>query len=333
MNLVQKALEIGENLSNDKIIGYACTWLTWICNDLGRIDEALQYGTRAQEISKIVESDYYLYFKSLGGMAMCYWQLGDSKKSYKAGKELLEFGQRHGNIRSQTMGQMALGAACNLVGDLSGFINHFQEALDVSADMMYDIFGKTYLGMAYLLNDQIQEAAPHIEEVVKFTNEYEFDYAGMPAQLFLGTVMIAKGKMNQGLKMIEEAQQSFIKEERKYHIALTEYILGKIYFQIVEGSSSISPLSIAKNIGFLVKNVPFADKKADFHFNRAIEIAKEIGAKSVMGPVFLDWALLHKAKKRKEQAKECISKAIEIFEQCEADMYLKQANEALESLQ
>ena len=82
-----------------------------------------------------------------------------------------------------------------------------------------------------------------------------------------------------------------------------------------------------------MKNVPFADKKADSHFNNAIEVAKEIGAISISGPAYLDWGLLHKAKKRKEQARECISKAIELFEQCEADVYLKQANEALESIQ
>ena len=180
---------------------------------------------------------------------------------------------------------------------------------------MYDIVSKTFLGLAYLLNDQIQEAEPHLKEVVDFSKEYEFDWAGMPAQLFLGTAMIAKGNINQGFKMIDEAHQSFIREGRKYYIALTEYILGKIYSQIVEGSGSISPLSIARNIGFLVKNVPFADKKADAHFNKAIEIAKEIGAKSISGPAYLDWGLLHKAKKRKDQARECISKAIEFFEE------------------
>jgi class 3 adenylate cyclase/tetratricopeptide (TPR) repeat protein len=333
MTLLQKALEIGENLRNQKIIGYACTWLTWTCIDLSRFDEALQYGARAQEISKIVESDHYLYFKSLGGMVMCYWQLGDSKNVYKAGKELLEYGQRHANIRCQTMGHMALGGLYNLVGDYPRFINGFQKTLDVSADTMYDIVAKTFLGMAYLLNDQVQDAEPHLKEVVDFSKENEWDWIGMPARLFFGTVIIAKGNINQGFKMIDEAHQSFILEERKYYIALTEYTLGKIYSQIVEGSASISPLSIVRNIGFLVKNVPFADKKADAHFNKAIEIAKEIGAGSISGPAYLDWGLLHKAKKRKAQARKCISKAIELFKQCEADVYLKQANEALESLQ
>ena len=154
----------------------------------------------------------------------------------------------------------------------------------------------------------------------------------MPSRLFLGTAMIAQGNISQGFKMIDEAHQSFIRIEKRYYIALTEYTLGKIYSQIVEGSSSISPLSIARNIAFLVKNVPFADKKAASHFNRAIEIATEIGARSISGPAYLDWGLLHKAKKRKDQARECISKAIELFEKCDATVYLEKAKKALEPL-
>ena len=58
-----------------------------------------------------------------------------------------------------------------------------------------------------------------------------------------------------------------------------------------------------------------------------------MGAKIIMGGACLDLGLLYKAKKRKEQAKKFISKAVKLFEQCEADVYLKQAHEALESLQ
>ena len=149
-------------------------------------------------------------------MAMCYWQLGDSKKLYKIGKELLEYGQRHANIRCQTMGHMALGGVYGLVGDNSRFIACFHEAFDVSADTMYDITAKTFLGMAFLLNDQVQEAEPHLREVVDFSKEYEFDWIGMPAQLFLGTAIIAKGNINRGFKMIDEAHRSFIREGKKY---------------------------------------------------------------------------------------------------------------------
>ena len=88
-----------------------------------------------------------------------------------------------------------------------------------------------------------------------------------------------------------------------------------------------------RNIGFLIKNVPSAAKKAEFHFNKAIEVAMEIGAKAILGQVFLDLGLLHKAKKKTDKARKCISKAIEILEACEAIVYLKQAKEALASLE
>jgi tetratricopeptide (TPR) repeat protein len=90
---------------------------------------------------------------------------------------------------------------------------------------------------------------------------------------------------------------------------------------------------MAKNIGFLVKNVPLAGKKAEEHFNKAIEISKDIGAKFLLGSAYLDLGLLYRARKRADQARECISEAISIFQECEAEVYLKQANEALESLQ
>jgi tetratricopeptide (TPR) repeat protein len=89
---------------------------------------------------------------------------------------------------------------------------------------------------------------------------------------------------------------------------------------------------MAKNIGFLVKNVPFASKKAEKHFNKAIELFKEIGMKGYLGVAHLSLGLLYKASKRTDQARQCLLEAINLFQDCEAETYLKQANEALDSL-
>jgi tetratricopeptide (TPR) repeat protein len=108
--------------------------------------------------------------------------------------------------------------------------------------------------------------------------------------------------------------------------------MGKLYLQIVEGSAKVS-LSVAlKNIGFLVKNVPFAKQKATDNLKKTIEISEEIGAKGILGMAYLDLGLLHKAKGEKDKARECITTAIQLFEQCEAEVFLQQAKEALESL-
>ena len=68
------------------------------------------------------------------------------------------------------------------------------------------------------------------------------------------------------------------------------------------------------------------------NFNKAIEAAKEIGAKFLQGQAYLDLGRLHNAKGRSDQARDCFTEAAEILEVCESEVFLKQANEALASL-
>jgi hypothetical protein len=52
-----------------------------------------------------------------------------------------------------------------------------------------------------------------------------------------------------------------------------------------------------------------------------------------MGMAYHSLGLLHSVKGEKARARECLSTAIELFEQCELETYLKQAQEALASLE
>ena len=62
--------------------------------------------------------------------------------------------------------------------------------------------------------------------------------------------------------------------------ALSEYVLAKVYSQIAERSGPLSLSTMARNIGFLIKNVPFARKKAEEHFTRAIQVRKKSARKA-----------------------------------------------------
>ena len=107
-----KALKIGEEIEDRRLIGYACAWLTWTCDGLGLLEEAVAFGQRAQDISRSFESDPYLYFKSLGGLGYTYSHSGEARKTLEAGKALLDYGERHSNIRSLVMGHMVMGLGC-----------------------------------------------------------------------------------------------------------------------------------------------------------------------------------------------------------------------------
>ena len=81
-----------------------------------------------------------------------------------------------------------------------------------------------------------------------------------------------------------------------------------------------------------VSTPPFASQKAEAHFNKAIEVAKEIEAEGIQCLAYLDLGLLHKARGRNDQAREYVSEAIRLFEEGEAEVYLEEAKKVLASL-
>jgi class 3 adenylate cyclase/tetratricopeptide (TPR) repeat protein len=316
---LSKALTIGEEIENQQVIGYACAWLAWTCGALGLLNEAIAFGERGQEISSLLESDPYLYFKSLGGLGYAYWHRGDRKKALEAGKALLEYGYRHSNIRSLVLGHWITGLSHLADGDFPLATESFEKAAQVSADPFYCQMGKTLLGGSLPFIGQFQEAEDVLKEVLAYSQRFGAEILGTPARLYHGLVTIAKGNMSHGLKMLEEAAGISLENGRRGFYALSEYILGRVYLQIVEGAP---PSSLPTP----------ASEKAEEHINKAIEVAQEIGARGTLGMAQLDLGLLYKARGERDQARQCISTAIGVFEQCEAETYLRQAKQALETL-
>jgi class 3 adenylate cyclase/tetratricopeptide (TPR) repeat protein len=330
---LRKALEIGEQAKDQKIIGYAYAWLSWACSDLGKFDEAILYGKKAQEIYKHIPSDHYLFFKSLAGIGSAYARKGDTKRALEAGTALLDYGQRHSNIRSMVIGQAIIGISYFDDGNFPAAIETSKKAIQTAQDPFYAQIPRSILGLAYARNGQFQEAEATLIEVASYCQDFGCEVLGTHVHAALGLVFMAKGQMGKGLKMIEEALRACHENQRRYVYASIEHALGRAYLQIVDKSGTVNLTTMVKNFGFILKNVPSAAKKASGHFNRAIEVAKEIGAKGIEGKAYLDLGRLHKVKGRSENARDCFSKAVRIFEECEAEIHLKQANEALESLQ
>jgi class 3 adenylate cyclase/tetratricopeptide (TPR) repeat protein len=291
---LNKALEIGEKTNDKEVIGYAYTWLTWTYAELGMLEEAKIAGKRAQEIAGSLASDHYLYLKSLSGIGHIYWLKGEGQKSIEAGRKLVNFGLKHSSIRSQVMGHYIKGLGYFSKGDFPAAIDCFTRAIQVSGDPYYFHIPKLLLGMSYTLTGRLQEAEAILREIANYGDKFGAESIGTPAYAMLGGVLILKGKLKSGLKMVEDAQRLFLKNERKFPYIMTEYILGTFYLQIVLKNDELSlPVKI-KNIGFLVKHIPFSSQKAEAHFNKAIETAKEIGAKGLLAQAYVGLGLLHK---------------------------------------
>jgi len=328
---LRKALDLGVSSGNEKVVGYACTWLSWTCAELGLFGEGIGFGERGRKIAESFPSDQYLFFKPLGGLSYISFMKGDTGRVLEGVRLLLDYGERTSNNRSKVIGHWVHSWAHFLTGDMESAQKSCEKASEVALDPFYYQFPRITSGMAYLLGGLFQEAEDVLQSGLIFCEKHAVGQLTELANLFLAPTLIAKGHMKQGLRMLEEAQQVLIKNQRKFWYGQSEYVFGKVYSQIATGPTPAFSV-MTKNIGFLAKNVPFAGKKAEEHFAKAIEMAKELGAKGLLGTANLDLGLFHKAKKRNDQAREYISEAIQIFEHCEAEIYLKQAKEALTSL-
>jgi tetratricopeptide (TPR) repeat protein len=312
---LRKVLKMGEEIQDQRLIGYACTWLSWTCAELGALEEAILYAERAQEISKDIPSDQYLFFKSLAAIGYVNFYKGDGKKALEVGTALLNYGHRHSNIRSMVMGHFMVAFSFLVANDLPPAIETGKKAVQTAQDPLYCMYSRFLLGVGYVLNGQFQEAEEILQEAASDGRDLGCELIGTPTQAFLGLISIVKGQMSQGLKMMEEALQLELRSQRRYWYATIANGLGQVYLQLID------------------KDVPAAAKKAEEYFNSAMEVAEKIGAKGVEGQAYLSLGHLNKATGRSDQAQNFFSKAIRVFEQCEADFFLKQTKEALASLE
>lgn len=327
-----KALKLGEEVGNHKVIGYTCAWLALTCAELGLLDDAVAFGARGLEISRLIRIDRVLFQLSREGLGTANFFKGESKKLHEQGQKALDYGQRQFDIRSTAQGHHGIACGYFLAGDFPAAIEGYQRAIQVSVDPMWSCFARFLLGLSYIHNDQLQEAENTLDEVIRFSETFGAEIWGTSAQSLEGLVLIGKGNLSQGLRIIESNSQIWLERGSRYRYATAEYMLGKVYLKIVQAEGPKDLPFLVKNIGFLVKNVPFARKKAEDHFKKTIEVSKDIGAKGVLGQAYLGLGLLHGVKGKSDKAKECISEAINLFEQCEAEVHLKQAKQALENL-
>jgi tetratricopeptide (TPR) repeat protein len=131
--------------------------------------------------------------------------------------------------------------------------------------------------------------------------------------------------------MMEDTRQSLIKNQRGTWLAQSENILGLIYSQVATGPKPTFS-TLAKNIGFLVKNVPRAAKKAEEHFKKAIKLSEEMGAHYIFGNACLNLGLHYREIKKPNLAQKYLVEAIKVLESSAAGSFLKQAQDALASL-
>jgi tetratricopeptide (TPR) repeat protein len=193
-------------------------------------------------------------------------------------------------------------------------------------------YASLLLGMFLVHRRDFEAAVDRLAEVIHNSERQGTEYLKIIAKMFLGVALAAQGKLGEGIRMVESAREKFSQYQRNIFHCFAEFILGNIYLSIMQGSQGKSLSFFFRNLGSIIKHVPFAGKKAEKHLSEAIKLARAKGAKGFLGQPCLQLGLLWKLRGKKDQAKKHFLEALQVFEECQMEAYSELAAGMLESL-
>jgi class 3 adenylate cyclase/tetratricopeptide (TPR) repeat protein len=321
-----------EKAGDQKVLGYACMWLSYATSSMGQFREAFDAGTKAREIGKLFPSDQYLSFKGLGAIAFLHANMGVLGSLVADSTELINYSRIHSNHPGIALGYYMMSIAHFFKGDMPSAIACGRKALDAARDPFYATIPKTFLGGACVLSGRVDEGERELQDVISFHEKYDIGYFAGFAHVFLAMSRILRGRIGEGFNAAEALAVDFLEKGNTVSYIYAQRLLGAVYLEMVVGDDPKGFAVLAKNVPFLITHMPFADRDAQKHLGEAVRASREIGSHSQLGQALLSLGLLHRAKKRRDKARECLAEAVRFLEECEVDGPLKEAKEALGSL-
>lgn len=325
---LHKALAIGESTGNEKIKGYACTWLIIDCADLGLLDEALEVGKRVQGMDIFI-NDKYVFRLSTASLGYTHYFRGDAVKVHDAGNMLLEYGMKHDDMGSIVLGHTCHGIGYVVIGNFDSAIECFKKSIDAALEPIYSYTTKIMLGITYIANNRYREAEDVLNEIMAFNEQHSYGFVGTIAHGLMGVVMITRGELQKGVDIVKDIITSCAKTESWWRYASLNLLLGKFYLQIAQGGKSRGLSFLIKNLAFIIRTVPFSGRLAEEHLTITMKKAKEIGANNLLAQALLELGKLHRLKKRDNLAITHITEAIGLFRESGASVYQEQAEKLL----
>jgi class 3 adenylate cyclase/tetratricopeptide (TPR) repeat protein len=274
-----KALEMIENQDNTTIgMGYAN--IIWCCAEMNLLEEGIHYGEEV--LARRDSLDPMGYVLSLGGLGMIYIFTGDSQKNFELGRNLVEFGESRSDLRSTVVGYICTSYGHYSAGDFVEAVAWSRKAVELSNDPIFSVWPKLVLTNFFIQTGKFQEADEILREIIPFCQHLGMYYIVEWAQSLYGAALMAGGHYSRGMRMISEAARSFTENGRFVSLYFLEFALAEIYFQMATQRPRLGFWTLIKNLGFILKEVPFARHKAETYLRRIIKVGQEIGAAGFM---------------------------------------------------
>jgi class 3 adenylate cyclase/tetratricopeptide (TPR) repeat protein len=332
-SILCRALEVAEDSGDQTAVCFICASLVRACNTVGLYEDSLVYGQRSRDIVEKSEPDGLLVvftFDALGDM----WSvIGHQKKAMECSNTLVGFGEKRGNVRAIISGYVLSALFYSECRDIANTLDIYRRAWQLSPDPLAQALLWHTRGMVYTLAGRSSEIEPELKEEVQACRDNGNEEFRLSLSLFWGIALVQKGRMSQGLRIMLEAQKDYLRLGKIPYYGFTDMFLGTMYSQMVYQKVCVKTGLVIKNSVFIITQFPFAYRKALFHYQRAAQVLENIGSLIGLSYTFLELGRLFAHKGRKKTAREYLRKSICISREIEANIYLRDAEDILKSLE
>ena len=132
--------------------------------------------------------------------------------------------------------------------------------------------------------------------------------------------------------MIERMIREFGEMGNRGSSLLGNMVLGEIYLEVALGEEKPPLKVLLRNLGFVLRTVPFAKAKARRHLSLALAEARRMDAPSFAARILYDLGRLSRAQKRGPEAEAAFAEARALAETAEAPALLAKIDAALEPI-
>jgi tetratricopeptide (TPR) repeat protein len=294
----------------------------------GKIDKTIQSSTKAIELFEAkgnLENAVYAH----ANLVLSYWYLGDYILALNHGEKVIRMlDSAYDPFRYVwTISEISLIYSC--LGHWDKAVENCQKALSIAKEYS----NNSLISFSAWVISVIYSRKGDLDRAVEYGN-LAFDKAPTPndrilSQGALGWALCRAGELSKGIDLLNQVLQMyqvarFVPSEIMVKTYLGEgYLLAKKFEksrQMLEEVLNIAePLKMRYYIGWahrLLGEIAFKTKpaQAESHFEKSIAIFQEIKAENDLALVYAGYGRLHQQKGQIKEARDYLSKALDIFE-------------------
>ncbi len=305
---LEEAVNISEELKDNVSLSLS-SWRLGFTRALNcEFEKAIYHFQRALKIMIAVNNPWGMSATNSYLSIWGYWFLGRVDLACQTSDEAVRIAEESGDIYSKSMAYTSRGLCCYLKGFLDEATEHLLKAINICEKIDYAIFNaiaRFFLGEIYYETREYQNSKHHHARALSLLEKHGI----YSSWITFHKIAVAMAKVMMNEKDID---------------------LESLYVYVYGNKSKLFDGLKQRYVGQILLNIDDQHiLEAEAWIKKAIETHKQDAMMWYLGRDYTLLADLLERKGNKQESRENLSKAIEIFKECGADGWQKKAEEEM----